>query len=279
MDTAGALAAIAAARELAAGLEHGELAFINTARDGGATWSQIAAAMGARNRQTVQKRHADLARRHPCPPGVDIPPTGPRPQETGHGDRPAARDSPAPARTGKPAPDSGNDRFPLPRPFRTAQQRTPAPRRRRPPAASGNSPCRRSPTPSSPRASTNSSAPPGITRPAPGTSWSAARASGWSVPPGGENGAGPDGKRPTTPASRCPRPESAGSRPRATPGPATQQQPACSTHSSASRKTRTGTSTDDRTSTNHGRHRIRLARRDRAIPAVPIPDCAVSRLP
>jgi hypothetical protein len=29
--------------------------------------------MGARNRQTAQKRHADLARRHPRPPAVDTP--------------------------------------------------------------------------------------------------------------------------------------------------------------------------------------------------------------
>jgi hypothetical protein len=34
---------------------------IEAARDGGATWSRIATAMDARNRQTAQKRHADLA--------------------------------------------------------------------------------------------------------------------------------------------------------------------------------------------------------------------------
>ncbi len=37
MDTAAALAAITAARKLAAELEHGELAFIEAARGGGAT--------------------------------------------------------------------------------------------------------------------------------------------------------------------------------------------------------------------------------------------------
>jgi hypothetical protein len=41
--------------------------------------------MGARNRQTAQKRHADLARRR-CPPTVDAPTAQPRPQarEAGH---------------------------------------------------------------------------------------------------------------------------------------------------------------------------------------------------
>jgi hypothetical protein len=51
----------------------------------GATWSRIAAAMGARSRQTAQKRHADLTRRR-CPPTVDAPAAQPRPQarEAGH---------------------------------------------------------------------------------------------------------------------------------------------------------------------------------------------------
>jgi hypothetical protein len=111
MDTVTALTAITAARELAAGLEHGELAFINAARGGGATWSQVAAAMGARNRQTAQKRHADLARRHPCPPAVDIPPpAGPVQKETGHDDGPAAGDPPPRARARKPATASGKGR-------------------------------------------------------------------------------------------------------------------------------------------------------------------------
>lgn len=109
MDTAAALAAITAARELAAGLEHGELAFIDAARSGGATWSRIAIAMGARSRQTAQKRHADLARRHRCPPAVDITaPGGPVQKETGHDDRPAAGNPPARARARNPAPDRGN---------------------------------------------------------------------------------------------------------------------------------------------------------------------------
>jgi hypothetical protein len=121
MDAAAALAAITAARKLAAGLEHGELAFIEAARDGGATWSQIAAAMGARNRQTAQKRHADLARRCPRPPSVD-PPAPPESwlQETGHDDRPAstsgpdAGNSPGPARAGKPSKAQDEDWPPSP---------------------------------------------------------------------------------------------------------------------------------------------------------------------
>ena len=119
MDAAAALAAITTARKLAAELEHGELAFIEAARGGGATWSQIAAAMGARNRQTAQKRHADLARRCPRPPSVDTPsPPEPRRRETGHDDHPASTSGPgnfpAPARAGKTAPDQGKDRPPSP---------------------------------------------------------------------------------------------------------------------------------------------------------------------
>jgi hypothetical protein len=61
LDDTSALSALAAARGLAAELERSELALIEAARDGGATWSRIATAMDARNRQTAQKRHADLA--------------------------------------------------------------------------------------------------------------------------------------------------------------------------------------------------------------------------
>jgi hypothetical protein len=97
LDATAALSAITAARKLAAELEHGELAFIEAARSGGATWSQIAAAMGTGNRQTAQKRHADLARRCPCPPSVDMPaPPESRRQETGHDDCPASTSAPAP---------------------------------------------------------------------------------------------------------------------------------------------------------------------------------------
>ena len=114
-DAAAALAAITAARSLAAELEHSELAFIEVARRGGATWSQIAAAMGARNRQTAQKRHADLARRFPCPRSVDRP-AAPEPQQTSRDGSPANTDdhgagnSPVPAQAGKPARHGGQDR-------------------------------------------------------------------------------------------------------------------------------------------------------------------------
>lgn len=78
-DAATALAALSAARRLAADLERGELALIEAARSGGASWSQVSAALGARNRQTAQKRHADLARRRPRPPSADIPQAQPSP--------------------------------------------------------------------------------------------------------------------------------------------------------------------------------------------------------
>jgi hypothetical protein len=81
LDETAALTALAAARRIAAELEHSELALIEAARDSGATWTRIAAAMGARNRQTAQKRHADLDRRHPRPPSVDTPAAQPRPQD------------------------------------------------------------------------------------------------------------------------------------------------------------------------------------------------------
>jgi hypothetical protein len=117
MDTTAALAAITAVRSLAAELEHSELGFIETARGGGATWSQIAAAMGARNRQTPQKRHADLARRCPHPPSVDTPAAPESPQQQARHDggpastnAPGAGNSPAPAQTGNPARHEGQDR-------------------------------------------------------------------------------------------------------------------------------------------------------------------------
>lgn len=93
LDTVAALTSLTAARRLAAELERSELALIEAARDGGATWSQIAAAMGTRNRQTAQKRHADLSRRWPRPssqatsgeaePAASAPPAGARHEERG----------------------------------------------------------------------------------------------------------------------------------------------------------------------------------------------------
>ena len=72
LDTAVALASLTAARRLAAELERSELALIEAARNDGATWAQVAAAMGTRNRQTAQKRHADLSRRRASPPMARI---------------------------------------------------------------------------------------------------------------------------------------------------------------------------------------------------------------
>ena len=80
LDDTAALTALAAARRIAAELEDSEVALIEAARDGGATWTRIAAALGARNRQTAQKRHADLARRCPRPPSADTPAVQPGPQ-------------------------------------------------------------------------------------------------------------------------------------------------------------------------------------------------------
>jgi hypothetical protein len=51
---AAALASLSAARLLAAELERGELSLIEAARAGGASWSEISAALGARDRQTAQ---------------------------------------------------------------------------------------------------------------------------------------------------------------------------------------------------------------------------------
>jgi len=90
LDDTAALFALTAARRLAAELERSELALIEAARDGGATWSRIAAAMGAGNRQTAQKRHADLARRCPRPPSVDTPAARPGPRAAaGHDSSPS----------------------------------------------------------------------------------------------------------------------------------------------------------------------------------------------
>ncbi len=104
-DAATALAMLSAARRLAGDLERGELALIEAARSGGASWSRISAALGARNRQTAQKRHADLARRRPRPPSVDIPQAQPAPGPSAakpgsrqpEAIRPAGEDAPASA--------------------------------------------------------------------------------------------------------------------------------------------------------------------------------------
>jgi hypothetical protein len=72
LDAADALEGLSYIRILRLAVEHGELALIESARSRGVTWAVIAKAIGAADkRQTAQKRHADLARRHKRPPIVD----------------------------------------------------------------------------------------------------------------------------------------------------------------------------------------------------------------
>jgi hypothetical protein len=100
LDAPATLAALTAVRRLAADAERAELALSQAARGGGATWSQIAAAMGARGRQGAQKRHADLSRRYPRPPVVDTaPPAAPAPERAPISPRAAVKPSRA-ARAG-----------------------------------------------------------------------------------------------------------------------------------------------------------------------------------
>jgi hypothetical protein len=71
--------------------------------------------MGASNRQTAQKRHADLARRHPRPPSVDTPPPtlpAARPEGAVHDGAAGATPDPAPAvsREAEPAVEVPQDR-------------------------------------------------------------------------------------------------------------------------------------------------------------------------
>ena len=250
MDTAAALTAITAARSLAAELEHGELAFIDAARGDGRPGPRSpprwAPATARPPRNATPTSHAAAPVHQQWTPR---PNRSPASRKTRTATARRARPPPVPGtlhQPGQAGPHGITGRTaPFPGPFLPRQQRMPSPRRLSPSAASGNIPCRRSPAPSSARASTSSSGHPAITRPVPGTSSSAGRGSAWSVPPGGESGAGPDGNRSTTPASRCPPPESAGSRLRATPGPATPQRSACSAHSSASSRTTASTSVHD----------------------------------
>ena len=99
-DPAVALAGLATARAMAACIERAERDLIQAARDGGATWQQIAAALGIKTRTGAQKRHADLSRRWARPPAEDtIVPPAPaqrRPEP--------ARPAPAPGITSPPAP-------------------------------------------------------------------------------------------------------------------------------------------------------------------------------
>jgi hypothetical protein len=111
-DAATPLAGLAAARAAAACIERAELDLIQAARNGGATWQQIAAALGIKTRTGAQKRHADLSRRWPRPPaeGTIVPRTPPQRRPD-----PA---QPAPAHTRPapraPQPDTGTTHPPDP---------------------------------------------------------------------------------------------------------------------------------------------------------------------
>jgi hypothetical protein len=95
LDRASAVAAVAEARALAAVLEAAELAAIDAARAAGATWNELAAAIGVRGRQGALKRRTDLARRAPAagtapggaegaaPAGSPQPATPPAPAAAG----------------------------------------------------------------------------------------------------------------------------------------------------------------------------------------------------
>ena len=177
--------------------------------------------MGARNRQTAQKRHADLARRCPRPPSVDARPApDPDPGRQARRQHPVGK-----ALVTEPLSRSTTRRRPRPAAAPPA-----------PPARPRRRPSRGSPAPSSPRAATSSSGHRTTPRLAPGTSWSAAGSRAWSARPGAGSAADPAGSQSTPPESRCRPPESAGSPPPATPAPAMPPRSACCAPCNASRK-------------------------------------------
>jgi hypothetical protein len=105
LDAADALGSLSCIRGLMLAIERGELALIEAARNRGVTWAIIAEAIGAAgNRQTAQKRHADLACRHGRPQIVDT----------------AGREQPQPAQI-----------LPFPRPAPQPDAAPPAPERSR----------------------------------------------------------------------------------------------------------------------------------------------------
>ena len=221
-DAATPLAGLAAARAAAACIERAELDLIQAARDGGATWQQVAAALGIKTRTGAQKRHADLSRRWPRPPAEDtiFPQAPPR-----HRPDPA-QPAPAPGRRKRSQPRRPSR---LPRTSPDRPRRKPAPHHLHPsPApAPGTRRTRKSRPPSSAMASTTSSRHPATPTPGPGTCWSAASAPGWSAPPGAENAAGTAGRQSPTPEQHSRPPGPAGSPPPATPAPATPPPSAC----------------------------------------------------
>ena len=224
-DPAVALAGLATARAMAACIERAERDLIQAARDGGATWQQIAAALGIKTRTGAQKRHADLARRWPGPPAQDT--TVPRLRRNGsqhqHGQHQHR------ASQARPPPHARSPRQRSPRPSPSRPRRTPA--RHHQPANPAPAPsARRTPRSrpgSSATATTTSSRHPATPNPGPGTCWSAASTPGWSALPGAENAAGTAGRRSPTPEQHSRPPGPAGSPPPATPAPATPPPSAC----------------------------------------------------
>ena len=133
-DVPAALDALIRVRAAAADLERAELAAIDAARAGGATWQQIAAALGMRGRTGAHKRYTDLTRRLSAPrpserpasaatpgPGtapppavVAEPPTGRPPtvdmprDDTGHDTLPAGRQEPVTPPAGQEPAASGH---------------------------------------------------------------------------------------------------------------------------------------------------------------------------
>jgi hypothetical protein len=103
VDVPAALDVLTRVRAAAADLERAELAAIGAARAGGATWQQIAAALGMRGRTGAQKRHTDLARRlsgtaqqsaSTVTPGPSAPPPPPTAAEPPAAARPPVVDMP-----------------------------------------------------------------------------------------------------------------------------------------------------------------------------------------
>ncbi len=130
VDVPPALAALTRVRAAAADLERAERAAIEAARAGGATWRQIAAALGMRGRTGAQKRYTDLARRlsaprqsahqaplampEPSAPqprlAVADPPAAMRPREADAVRDDAGPDSPPPGGQEPAAPPAGQER-------------------------------------------------------------------------------------------------------------------------------------------------------------------------
>jgi hypothetical protein len=113
-DVPAALGALVQVRAAAADLERDELAAIDAARAGGATWQQIAAALGMRGRTGAHKRYTDLARRLSAPRQSERPAPAPAPGPSAP--PPAMAEPPATRRppvVDMPRDDAGRDTPPV----------------------------------------------------------------------------------------------------------------------------------------------------------------------